>query len=150
MSLSSIFAKIDELDRKVSHIASESAKAVAMSGSGSGSAASAASSSSIDLEQVLQRLAAVEGVVAAFAQPDIDAVNSRLSVLESKIMPDDIPNEVAVLQSNMTTFQNALVGHSGDIQSVAQKLNHLETVTLPHILTRLENLEHQLAQQPDQ
>jgi hypothetical protein len=148
MSLSSIFAKIDELDRKVSQVASESAKAVAMSGSAS--AASAASQSSVDLEQVLQRLAAVEVVVAAFAQPDIDAVNSRLSVLESKIMPDDMPNEVAVIQSNMTTFQNALIGHSGDIQSVAQKLNHLETVTLPHILTRLENLEHQLAQQPAQ
>lgn len=145
MSLSSIFAKIDELDRKVSQVASESAKAVAMSGSASGG-----SQSSVDLEQVLQRLAAVEAVVAAFAQPDIDAVNSRLSMLESKIMPDDMPNEVAVIQSNMTTFQNALIGHSGDIQSVAQKLNHLETVTLPHILTRLENLEHQLAQQPAQ
>jgi hypothetical protein len=147
MSLSSIFAKMDELDRKVSHIATESAKAVAIAGAGAGAGAG---QPAIDVEKLLQRLDAVEAVVAAFSQPDIDQVNSRLSLLESKVMPDDIPNKVDSLHSSMTNFQNAVTGHSGDIQSLAQKLNHLETVTLPHILTRLENLEHQVTQQAQQ
>lgn len=130
MSLSSIFARIDDLDRKIGSLAAETAR---VSGAGAGTGAT------VDVEKLLQRLDAVEAVVAAFSQPDIDMVNSRLAALESKVMPDD-------LLSNMAAFQNAVTGHSGDILALAQKLSHLETVTLPHILTRLENVEHQLAQ----
>lgn len=143
MSVSSIFAKIDDLERKVSSLAS-SVSAAASAPAQSGAAGPVGPA--IDVEDVLKRLSAVEALVAAFSQPDIDQVNSRLSLLEAKVMPVDLPEKVEAIQSTMTNFQNAVTGHSGDIHTLVDKLNHLETVTLPHILTRLENLEHQLAQ----
>jgi hypothetical protein len=124
MSVSSIFAKIDELERKIASLAHLASIGVQ----------TAVPQPTSVPEDVLNRLAAVEEIVAAFAPPDIDSINSRLSVLEATKLPDDLPDKVAA--------------NLHEIGSVAEKVNHLETVTLPHIITRLENVESHVQAEP--
>lgn len=145
MSVSSIFSKIDDLERKVASLADVVSQPAQSNAAPQPAAVAAAAGP--ELEDILRRLAAVEAVVAAFAPPDIDSVNSRLSLLESKALPDDLPMKVDALHADLTNAHNTV---TNDIASLVDKLNHLETVTLPHVLTRLENVENRPAGNADE
>lgn len=137
MSISSIFAKFDEVERKLNELSSRSPTAGVVTDGGSG--------------DFVKRIEAVEAALSLFQQHyqnqrsdavDLDPVLSRLSVLESVTqMPTELPQRVENIENVLNHMQMVMNGAASDIQTLNQKLNHLETVTLPHIVSRLENLE---------
>jgi len=132
MSLASIFARFDDLERKISAINSAPVTV-------SGGAVNAVNA--VD-EALLQRLDALEAAVAQ--QPNLESLQTRLAVLEAKVMPSGLPERVDSIEGVLSNFQTVISGNASDIQTLTQKLEHLEGVTFPHVVSRLENVEHKL------
>jgi uncharacterized coiled-coil protein SlyX len=133
MSLASIFAKFDDLERKISAI---NASAGSVSNANGDPAA---------LDAVLQqRLDALEAAVAQ--QPNLESLTTRLAVLEAKVMPSELPQKVENIENVLSNFQTVISANASDIQTLTHKLEHLENVTFPHVVTRLENVEHKVTE----
>ena len=138
MSLASIFAKFDDLERKISAINASA---------GSVSNASSVSNANGDpaaLDAVLQRLEALEAAVAQ--QANLESLTTRLAVLEAKVMPSELPQKVENIENVLSNFQTVISANASDIQTLTHKLEHLENVTFPHVVTRLENVEHKVTE----
>jgi hypothetical protein len=144
MSLSAIFAKFDEIERKIASINNQSVSGVAPS---------------VNLDDVYNRLGALE----AMPKADVDSVNNKLAELESRMLPVELPQKVAELESRMLPVElpqkvadlesrmlpaelpQKVDALSNELQALTDKLVHLETITLPHIILRIENMEQKLA-----
>ena len=144
MSLSAIFAKFDEIERKIASINNQSVSGVAPS---------------VNLDDVYNRLGALE----AMPKADVDSVNNKLAELESRMLPVELPQKVADLESRMLPVElpqkvadlesrmlpaelpQKVDALSNELQALTDKLVHLETITLPHIILRIENMEQKLA-----
>ena len=128
MSLSAIFAKFDEIERKIASINNQSVSGVAPS---------------VNLDDVYNRLGALE----AMPKADVDSVNNKLAELESRMLPVELPQKVADLESRMLPAElpQKVDALSNELQALTDKLVHLETITLPHIILRIENMEQKLA-----
>lgn len=132
MSLASIFAKFEDLERKISDIGVVNASTV-----------STASGSAPTDETLLNRINALEAALAQ--QPNLETLYTRLAVLEAKVMPSELPQKVENIENVLSNFQTVITANASDIQTLTQKLEHLESVTFPHIVSRLENVEHRFA-----
>lgn len=126
MSLASIFSRFDDLERKISAVST---------------VGSAPTSSVVD-EALVKRIEALEAALAQ--QQNVEALYTRLAVLEAKVMPAELPQKVENIENTLSHFQTVVAGNASDIQTLTRKLEHLETVTFPHVVSRLENVEHRL------
>lgn len=135
MTMAAIFAKFDDLERKIALVTSNPSVVQSVT----------TASNSVDIENVLNRLSALEASVANIQQPDINAVYNRIAELENRLLPADLPLKVATLEEALASVSNITSGQSTEIQALNDKLTHLETVTLPHMLLRIENLEQKMA-----
>jgi hypothetical protein len=160
MSLSAIFAKFDEIDRKIASINNHSVSGVAPT---------------VNMDDVYNRLGALE----AMPSVDVASVNNKISELESRMLPIDLPDKISDLESRrlpvdlpdkvselesrmlpvnlpdkVSELESRMLPvdlpHNVDtlsieLQALNYKLVHLETITLPHIILRIENMEQKLA-----
>lgn len=132
MSLASIFARFDDLDRKIAAIATV------------GNATSVANATAGTVDKALVKR--IEALEALFSQqPNLESIYTRLAVLESKVMPSELPQKVENMENVLSNFQTVVTGNASDIQLLSQKLEHLESVTFPHVVSRLENVEHKVS-----
>ena len=132
MSLASIFAKFDDIEKKISAI---NCNTIVDS--------STAGSVSATIEEDLRRR--IDAIEAALAQQqNLEALYTRLAVLEAKVMPSELPQKVENIENTLVNFQAVITGNVSDIQALNHKLEHLESVTFPHVVSRLENVEQRL------
>lgn len=123
MSLSMIFGKLDDLERKINTAVIQPTQQ--------------ASANSDDLNNKLQAVEAIQTNVQQLLE-SMNNVNNKLAVLEANaVMPADLPEKVDKCEAVSTQTV-------ADLQVLAQRLDHLETVTLPHVVSRMENIEHKL------
>ena len=124
MAVSALFSKVSELEKRIEELSNL--------GSGSSSGPSGPSGPSVSVaqfEEMISRMGALE---------------SKLSSVEDRLLPADLPAKVGTLETAVGDFRPILIANVNDIKSMTDRLNHLETITMPHILTRLENLEHKV------
>jgi hypothetical protein len=71
----------------------------------------------------------------------------KVAELESRMLPVELPQKVAELESRMLPVElpQKVDTLSNELQALTDKLVHLETITLPHIILRIENMEQKLA-----
>jgi hypothetical protein len=130
MAVSALFSKINELERRLEQLASLDH---------TGSAAPVSNSAQVD--DMSNRISAMENKLAAF-----DTVLNKLSDIESRLLPADIPDKIRTLETTVSDFRPVLIANVNDLKSMSEKLNHLESITMPHVLSRLENLEHKVTE----
>jgi hypothetical protein len=65
----------------------------------------------------------------------------RLEELEVKLLHTDLPGKVQNLEGIVSNFP----GLANDVLNLAQRLQHLENVTMPHVVSRIETLEQKVA-----
>jgi hypothetical protein len=160
MSLSAIFAKFDEIERQIASINNQPVSGVAPS---------------VNLDDVYNRLGALEAMPKADVDSvnnklaelesrmlpvelpqKVAELESRMlpvelpqkvAELESRMLPMELPQKVAELESRMLPVElpEKVDTLTNELHALNDKLVHLETITLPHILLRIENIEQKLA-----
>ena len=126
MAVSALFSKVSELEKRIEELSN-----LGSSGLSSSSSPSVPSVTLAQFEDMINRMGALE---------------SKLSSVEGRLLPADLPDKVSTLENVVGDFRPILIANVNDIKSMTDRLNHLESITMPHILTRLENLEHKISE----
>ncbi len=138
MSLSSILAKFDDLERRIEVFAGSRTVAP--------SQPVASDESCVKYNELSNRLANIEGALSALStkQSDMELMSKRLEELEVRLLHADLPGKVQNLEVIVSNFP----GLANDVLNMAQRLQHLENVTMPHVVSRIEILEQKVAGVP--
>jgi len=124
MALANIFAKLNELERKLQNVSPEASQGVSAS----------------ELESLLSRVTVLEQQACTKVQD----LTIRLNALESKQMPPDVSGKVAILENKLQQVEAKVV----DTKPFLDKLNHIETVSIKELKSRVEALEQKMNETP--
>jgi hypothetical protein len=133
MSLSSILAKFDVLEKRIEQISTYASAAPVQQ-----------VDSTAQYGELSNRLANLEAALSSLTvskQNEIDLMIKRLEELEVKLLHTDLPGKVQNLEGIVSNFP----GLANDVLNLAQRLQHLENVTMPHVVSRIETLEQKVA-----
>jgi hypothetical protein len=133
MSLSSILAKFDVLEKRIEQISTYASAAPVQQ-----------VDSTAQYGELSNRLANLEVALSSLTvskQNEIDLMIKRLEELEVKLLHTDLPGKVQNLEGIVSNFP----GLANDVLNLAQRLQHLENVTMPHVVSRIETLEQKVA-----
>lgn len=133
MSLSSILAKFDVLEKRIEQISTYASATPVQQ-----------VDSTAQYGELSNRLANLEVALSSLTvskQNEIDLMIKRLEELEVKLLHTDLPGKVQNLEGIVSNFP----GLANDVLNLAQRLQHLENVTMPHVVSRIETLEQKVA-----
>jgi hypothetical protein len=133
MSLSSILAKFDVLEKRIEQISTYASAAPVQQ-----------VDSTAQYGELSNRLANLEAALSSLTvskQNEIDLMIKRLEELEVKLLHTDLPGKVQNLEGIVSNFP----GLANDVLNLAQRLQHLENITMPHVVSRIETLEQKVA-----
>lgn len=120
MALANIFAKLKDLETRFEQLTSST----------SGTSGVSVQSPVVELEAIISRVTALENQVNNNSQD----INGRLSAVEARPVLPDLSEKLAALESRVI-----------DTTAFLEKLNHIESVGITTLESRVSALEQQLA-----